>query len=36
VITPGSDDSFDYYVEVRHFSGESCANWTLTFYGHDC
>lgn len=32
----GSDDSFDYWVEVRYVSGASCANWTLTFAGHDC
>lgn len=25
-----SDDSFDYYIEVRHVSGASCAPWTLT------
>lgn len=32
----GSDDSFDYWVEVRWFSGLSCSTWTLQFYGHDC
>ena len=31
-----NDDSFDYWVEVRWFSGASCSNWTLQFYGHDC
>jgi hypothetical protein len=28
--SPLSDDSFDYYIEVRHISGASCAPWTLT------
>jgi len=32
----GSDDSFDYWVEVRFFSGASCSSWTLQFYGHNC
>jgi hypothetical protein len=31
-----SGDQFDYWVEVRYFSGSSCGNWTLQFYGHDC
>jgi hypothetical protein len=31
-----SDDSFDYWVEVRHLSGASCDPWTLVFEGHDC
>lgn len=25
-----TDDSFDYYIEVRYVSGSSCAPWTLT------
>jgi hypothetical protein len=32
----GSDDTFTYYVEVRHFSGSSCTPWTLSFDGHNC
>jgi hypothetical protein len=32
----GSDDDFNYYVEVRYVSGASCVPWTLRFYGHDC
>ncbi len=31
-----SGDEFDYWVEVRFYSGSSCSNWTLQFYGHDC
>jgi hypothetical protein len=31
-----SSDSFDYWVEVRYYSGASCSNWNLQFYGHDC
>lgn len=31
-----SDDSFDYYVEVRFTAGASCTPWSLTFEGHDC
>ena len=31
-----SDDDFDYWVEVRFYSGSSCSQWTLSFYGHDC
>jgi hypothetical protein len=30
------DDSFDYYIEVRHFGGAACADWTLNVYGRDC
>lgn len=30
------EDSFDYWVEVRFFTGESCTNWTITFFGHPC
>jgi hypothetical protein len=25
----GSDDSFNFYIEVRHISGESCQDWSL-------
>jgi len=32
----GSDDDFDYFVEVRYFSGRSCSNYTLSFDGHNC
>lgn len=32
----GGDDSFDYWVEVRWFSGLSCGAWSLQFYGHNC
>jgi len=32
----GADDSFDYYIEVRHYGGSSCTPWTLRFYGHSC
>ncbi|MCA9574857.1 MAG: hypothetical protein H6726_00320 [Sandaracinaceae bacterium] len=28
-----NDRSFDYWVEVRWFSGSSCAEWTLKFEG---
>jgi len=28
--SPAGDDSFDYWVEVRYFSGSSCGNWQLT------
>lgn len=31
-----SSDSFDYFVEVRYFSGASCSSWTLRLDGHDC
>jgi len=31
-----SDDSFDYWVEVRWHSGASCSNWTLQLFGHNC
>jgi hypothetical protein len=31
-----SDDDFDYWVEIRYYSGSSCSQWTLSFYGHDC
>ena len=30
------DDDFDYWVEVRFYSGSTCTPWTLTFDGHDC
>ncbi|MCA9597320.1 MAG: hypothetical protein KC776_28595 [Myxococcales bacterium] len=32
----GSDDSFDYTIEVRYVSGSSCDSWTLTVDGSDC
>jgi hypothetical protein len=28
------DDAFDYWVEVRYYSGAVCTNWTLEFFGH--
>jgi hypothetical protein len=30
------DDDFDYFIEVRYFSGRSCMPWTLRVSGHDC
>ncbi|RLB47769.1 MAG: hypothetical protein DRJ42_24710 [Deltaproteobacteria bacterium] len=32
----GSDDDFDYFVEVRHYSGSTCSNYTIRFDGHNC
>jgi hypothetical protein len=32
----GSDDSFDYWIEVRYYSGSTCGNWTLYVDGHTC
>ena len=32
----GDDDSFDYWLEVRHRSGQSCINWRLTVERTDC
>jgi hypothetical protein len=32
----GRDDSFDYFIEVRYFSGETCSPWTLEVFGHNC
>ncbi|MCC7537776.1 MAG: hypothetical protein IT379_16250 [Deltaproteobacteria bacterium] len=32
----GSDDSFDYWVEIRWFSGSTCTQWTVYFEGHNC
>lgn len=32
----GSNDTFTYFIEVRYFSGESCANWDLLVEGHNC
>lgn len=26
----GGNDSADYYIEVRYYSGAACGNWTLT------
>ena len=34
VDSGGSDDSFDYWIEVRWFSGNSCSNWTLQVEGN--
>lgn len=28
--TPLTNESFDYYIEVRYISGASCEPWTLT------
>lgn len=30
------DDSFDYWVEVRYHSGQSCTNWTFTVEAQNC
>lgn len=30
------DDSVDYWIETRHFSGRSCGTWELTVGGHYC
>jgi hypothetical protein len=30
------DSSFDYWVEVRWESGQSCSEWTLTLDGKSC
>ena len=32
----GSDDGFDYWIEVRFVSGAACGAWTLELFGHDC
>lgn len=32
---PAEDDSFNFWVEVRFFSGASCANWTLSIDGRN-
>lgn len=32
----GSDDSFDYQIEVKYFSGGSCEEWTLNLFGALC
>ena len=32
----GSDNSFDYWIEIRYISGSSCGNWTLTVDGTNC
>jgi hypothetical protein len=29
----GSDDSKTLYIEIRHFSGSNCSNWTLQTFG---
>ncbi len=29
-------DDFDYWVEVRFYSGASCSSWALTLSGHNC
>jgi len=29
-----TDNSFLLFIEVRHYSGASCAPWTLTIYGN--
>jgi hypothetical protein len=33
---PGGDQDFYYQVEVRWFSGSSCQDWTLKFWGYTC
>lgn len=32
----GDDDSFDYWLEVRHRSGASCFDWRLTVESTSC
>jgi hypothetical protein len=32
----GTDNSFDYWIEVRYISGSSCGNWTLSVDGTSC
>lgn len=32
----GSDEDFNYYIEVRYYSGRACAPWTLRLFGRDC
>ena len=29
------NDSFDFWIEVRWYSGGSCSNWTVTFEGRN-
>jgi hypothetical protein len=31
-----SDDDFNYYIEVRYYSGRSCVPWSLRLFGRDC
>ena len=30
------DNGFDYWVEIRHVSGSSCASWTVSLDGTNC
>jgi hypothetical protein len=30
------DDTYYYWVEVRHYSGASCSSWNLSFAGKNC
>jgi hypothetical protein len=32
----GTDDAFDIWIEVRHYGGSVCGNWTLSVDGTDC
>lgn len=32
----GADDSFDYWIEIRYISGNSCTNWQMSIFGHSC
>jgi hypothetical protein len=32
----GGDDSFDYWIEVKYMSGDSCDSWTLSVIGTNC
>jgi hypothetical protein len=32
----GSDDDFDYFVHVIYVGGQTCANYTIRFDGHNC
>lgn len=29
----GGDDSRDFYIEIRYYSGSSCSNWSLQTWG---
>jgi hypothetical protein len=32
----GGETGFNYWVEVRYYSGASCSAWTVIFDGTDC
>lgn len=35
VTVSRSDEAFDYWIEVRYYSGSSCSPWTLSIQGRD-